>query len=170
VLVTSNLPFEEWTSVFGAERLTGALLDRLTHHVHILELNGDSYRLKQSKGRRRKTPASADDEAPAPGDHRSRNRRDHFLKKAPKSERPLREGAFRFNRQPRYWTGFTPPRRPEIAPPLTPRCRRRRHAPNSIRKKWRQHFYRCSHGCPVRLDPEIRLSSSSRRHASTLTS
>ena len=65
VLVTSNLPFEEWTSVFGSERLTGALLDRLTHHVHILELNGDSYRLKQSKSRRRKTPATADDEAPA---------------------------------------------------------------------------------------------------------
>jgi len=46
-LVTSNLPFEEWTEVFGSERLTGALLDRLTHHVHILEMNGDSYRLKQ---------------------------------------------------------------------------------------------------------------------------
>jgi DNA replication protein DnaC len=46
IIVTSNLPFEEWTSVFGSERLTGALLDRLTHHVHILELNGDSYRLK----------------------------------------------------------------------------------------------------------------------------
>jgi len=52
-LVTSNLPFEEWTSVFGAERLTGALLDRLTHHVHILSLNGESYRLAQSTGRRR---------------------------------------------------------------------------------------------------------------------
>ncbi len=39
-LVTSNLPFEDWTSVFGSERLTGALLDRLTHHVHILEMNG----------------------------------------------------------------------------------------------------------------------------------
>jgi len=51
-LVTSNLPFEDWTSVFGSERLTGALLDRLTHHVHILEMNGDSYRLKQSKARR----------------------------------------------------------------------------------------------------------------------
>lgn len=50
--VTSNLPFEDWTSVFGSERLTGALLDRLTHHVHILEMNGDSYRLKQSKARR----------------------------------------------------------------------------------------------------------------------
>ena len=52
-IVTSNLPFEEWTSVFGNQRLTGALLDRLTHHVHILELNGESYRLKQSKARRR---------------------------------------------------------------------------------------------------------------------
>ncbi len=49
---TSNLPFDEWTSVFGAERLTGALLDRLTHHVHILEMNGESYRLKTSRRRR----------------------------------------------------------------------------------------------------------------------
>jgi DNA replication protein DnaC len=48
-VVTSNLPFDEWTSVFGSERLTGALLDRLTHHVHILQMNGDSYRLNQSQ-------------------------------------------------------------------------------------------------------------------------
>lgn len=48
-LVTSNLPFAEWTEVLGSERLTGALLDRLTHHVHILEMNGESYRLKNSK-------------------------------------------------------------------------------------------------------------------------
>jgi DNA replication protein DnaC len=54
-LVTSNLPFDEWTSVFGSERLTGALLDRLTHHVHILEMNGDSYRLKQSKQHQHRT-------------------------------------------------------------------------------------------------------------------
>ena len=47
-IVTSNLPFDEWTGVFGAERLTGALLDRLTHHDHILEMNGDSYRLGQT--------------------------------------------------------------------------------------------------------------------------
>ena len=47
-----NLPFEEWTEVFGAERLTGALLDRLTHHVYILEMNADSYRLKQSRRKR----------------------------------------------------------------------------------------------------------------------
>lgn len=51
ILVTSNLPFDEWTEVFGSERLTGALLDRLTHHVHILEMNGESYRLKQSRQR-----------------------------------------------------------------------------------------------------------------------
>ena len=56
-LVTSNLPFDEWTEVFGSERLTGALLDRLTHHVHILEMNGDSYRLNQSR-RKRKNPPS----------------------------------------------------------------------------------------------------------------
>jgi DNA replication protein DnaC len=49
IIVTSNLPFDEWTGVFGSERLTGALLDRLTHHVHILEMNGDSFRLKHSK-------------------------------------------------------------------------------------------------------------------------
>ena len=54
-IVTSNLPFDEWTGVFGSERLTGALLDRLTHHVHILEMNGASYRLKQSKQRQRQT-------------------------------------------------------------------------------------------------------------------
>jgi DNA replication protein DnaC len=54
ILVTSNLPFDEWTSVFGSERLTGALLDRLTHHVHILEMNGESYRLATSKKRARK--------------------------------------------------------------------------------------------------------------------
>ena len=53
-IVTSNLPFDEWTTVFGSERLTGALLDRLTHHVHILEMNGESYRLAQSKRRSRR--------------------------------------------------------------------------------------------------------------------
>ena len=42
ILVTAKQPFGEWTGVFGSERLTGALLDRLTHHVHILEMNGES--------------------------------------------------------------------------------------------------------------------------------
>nr|WP_321507404.1 IS21-like element helper ATPase IstB [uncultured Celeribacter sp.] len=51
-LITSNLPFDEWTETFGTERLTGALLDRLTHHVNILEMNGESYRLAQSQARK----------------------------------------------------------------------------------------------------------------------
>ena len=56
IIITSNLPFDEWTEVFGSERLTGAILDRLTHHVHILEMNGESYRLNQS--RKAKPPKS----------------------------------------------------------------------------------------------------------------
>jgi DNA replication protein DnaC len=63
VIVTSNLPFEEWPSVFRSERLTGALLDRLTHHVHILELNGESYRLKHAKARRRPAAVAERDRA-----------------------------------------------------------------------------------------------------------
>ena len=51
-LIRSNLPFDEWTETFGTERLTGALLDRLTHHVSILEMNGESYRLAQSQARK----------------------------------------------------------------------------------------------------------------------
>lgn len=54
-IVTSNLPIEDWTQVPGSERFTGALLDRRTHHVSILTMNGDSYRLEQSAGRRRST-------------------------------------------------------------------------------------------------------------------
>lgn len=52
LIVTTNLPFEQWPEVCGSERLTGAILDRLTHHVHILEANGESYRLRESKRRR----------------------------------------------------------------------------------------------------------------------
>ena len=51
LLVTTNLPFEEWAEVMGNERMTGALLDRLTHQVHIIEANGESYRLKQARNR-----------------------------------------------------------------------------------------------------------------------
>lgn len=51
VIITTNLPFENWTEVLGSERLTGAMLDRLTHRVHILEANGESYRLKHAKAR-----------------------------------------------------------------------------------------------------------------------
>jgi len=62
-IVTSNLPFEEWTSVFGVERLTGALLDRLTHHVHILLMNGESYRLAQSVRSRKLAATDANDQS-----------------------------------------------------------------------------------------------------------
>ena len=55
LIVTTNLPFENWVEVMGNERLTGALLDRLTHRVHILEANGESYRLKEAKKRRKST-------------------------------------------------------------------------------------------------------------------
>jgi DNA replication protein DnaC len=51
LIVTTNLPFEQWTEVLGSERLTGAMLDRLTHRVHILEANGPSYRLQDAKRR-----------------------------------------------------------------------------------------------------------------------
>jgi len=64
-IVTSNLPFEEWTAVLGSERLTGALLDRLTHHVHILTMNGVSYRLAQSTARRRPSKKAAPSDAAA---------------------------------------------------------------------------------------------------------
>ena len=53
LIVTTNLPFEQWTEVLGSERLTGAMLDRLTHRVHILEANGQSYRLQDAKRRLR---------------------------------------------------------------------------------------------------------------------
>ena len=54
LIVTTNLPFENWTEVLGSERLTGAMLDRLTHRVHILEANGESYRLADAKRRLRR--------------------------------------------------------------------------------------------------------------------
>ena len=65
LLALGRRRFDEWTSVFGSERLTGALLDRLTHHVHILEMNGDSFRLAHSKRRSRR----AKTEPPADGSH-----------------------------------------------------------------------------------------------------
>ena len=52
-ITISNLPFEDWTSLLGSERLTIALPDRLTHHVNILSMNGDSYRLRHSTRRHR---------------------------------------------------------------------------------------------------------------------
>jgi hypothetical protein len=96
-LVTSNLPFDEWTEVFGSERLTGALLDRLTHHVHILEMNGDRYRLKQSRRKRNPSPTTdprtrLGGERPFPLRSRAllpRNTSDLVLFTAPFSSAPL---------------------------------------------------------------------------------
>ena len=48
LLVTSNLAFSEWDQVFQGERMTAALLDRLTHRCHILEMNGESFRFRES--------------------------------------------------------------------------------------------------------------------------
>ena len=65
VIVTTNLPFESWVEIFGCERLTGALLDRLTHRVHIIEANGPSYRLRQSKQRlQNRDPKNDKDDSP----------------------------------------------------------------------------------------------------------
>jgi DNA replication protein DnaC len=52
LILTTNLPFEQWTEVLGSERLTGAALDRLTHRCHIIEANGESFRLQDARKRR----------------------------------------------------------------------------------------------------------------------
>ena len=65
VVVTTNLPFEEWKEVLGSERLTGATLDRLTHRCTIIETGGESYRLREARrrrgaqARRRESPVDA---------------------------------------------------------------------------------------------------------------
>jgi len=55
LVITTNLDFARWKELFGDEALTGALLDRLTHRCHILEMNGESYRFKESVRRKEKT-------------------------------------------------------------------------------------------------------------------
>ena len=97
VLITSNLPFDEWTETFGSERLTGALLDRLTHHVHILEMNGESFRLNHSRARKMApaglitTPSSAPKPNPDP----------------PRTTSPTRLQVAVFCSA--LWSGFSPP-------------------------------------------------------------
>lgn len=53
LIITSNLEFRQWNTIFGDNRLTAALVDRLIHHSHIVVFSGDSYRLKQSVQRQR---------------------------------------------------------------------------------------------------------------------
>ncbi|MGZ2483299.1 hypothetical protein ACVITL_001822 [Rhizobium pisi] len=76
-MITSNLPFDEWTETLGSECLTGALLGRITHHVNILEMNRDSYRLVKPRHERpadtRRKTQRADD---PPGEAKP-SRRDH---------------------------------------------------------------------------------------------
>ena len=52
VIITTNLEFARWKEIFGDEALTGALLDHLTHHCHILEMKGESYRFRESLRRK----------------------------------------------------------------------------------------------------------------------
>lgn len=52
LIITTNLKFADWVQIFEDERLTAALLDRLTHHAHIIELLGESYRFRQRLGQR----------------------------------------------------------------------------------------------------------------------
>ena len=62
LLITSNLAFSDWGQIFQGERMTAALLDRLTHRCHIFQMNGESYRFRESAGvkpARKKTPATA---------------------------------------------------------------------------------------------------------------
>jgi DNA replication protein DnaC len=68
LLVTSNLPFSEWVQVFQGERMTAALLDRLTHRCHLFEMNGESYRFRQSmkekkRGQTPERPATENNDA-----------------------------------------------------------------------------------------------------------
>ena len=64
IIVTTNLPFENWTEVLGSDRLTGAVLDRLTHRCQIIEMRGESYRLKDAKRRRKKESDELDQADP----------------------------------------------------------------------------------------------------------
>ena len=66
VVVTTNLPFEQWTEVLGSERLVGATLDRLTHRCHILEATGESYRLRDAKRRQAGGPTQRRRESAGP--------------------------------------------------------------------------------------------------------
>ena len=117
-IVTSNLPFEDWTQVLGSERLTGALLDRLTHHVSILTMNGGQL---PPQAIRRPSPHHCQGGAkPGHRDHRPRHRRNHLIETLPTIWKRAPIGALFISSCPhQHWPAFTPPRWPEIRPPLT---------------------------------------------------
>lgn len=124
-IVTSNLSFEEWTSVLGSERLTGALLDRFTHHVHIPEHE------------RRELPPGTVHRPAAPGEQGSAGRRRRRQRPRPGHRRdPTRLTPTSIDRSRgqapiEAWPGLVPPHRrwPDFAPPLTSRIRRRSFLP-----------------------------------------
>ncbi len=59
LIITTNLRFADWTQVFGDDRLTAALLDRLTHRAHILEFVGESYRFRERMQREKQRPGDS---------------------------------------------------------------------------------------------------------------
>ena len=113
-MVTSNLPFQEWTEVLGSERLTGALLDRLTHHVYIPEMNGDSTVSNRSAANARHPPKA--ELCPA---ERAAGEKDR-VRYAPAPLLPRNLNNLTSN-------SFAPPQWPGSTPPLT--------TPNHERKK-----------------------------------
>jgi DNA replication protein DnaC len=72
LLLTSNLAFSDWNQVFQGERMTAALLDRLTHRCHIFEMNGESYRFRESMNSLSAHLGLNISEFPAPGPLRRR--------------------------------------------------------------------------------------------------
>jgi len=62
-IITTNLEFKDWTSVFGTQQLTNGLLNRLVHRCQIVPMNGESYRFKESVRRKRKTAGTIPVEA-----------------------------------------------------------------------------------------------------------
>ena len=141
-LVTSNLPFNEWTEIFGSERLTGALLDRLTHHVHILELNGDSYRLEHSKKARPHAASPAD--ASPPRRRRLCTRVSTPSEPAPRAvpdSTPTRpHNRAQTLRPAARWSSFPPPSWSNFAPPLTDIPEMVEARGGRARLHWEQHY------------------------------